>query len=349
MIDKKSIEESGHLGAHKPTKRETKAHLKTLVENSNVSKARSARRVLKYGASSFTRNIWLSIAATLVMTVTLVILMVTIGASMILNATAETMSQKIDITIFFAPGTSQEVLEIMANTMRAEPNVRQVAVADSKTEYDAFLADNTDNTELMAALEDEDMYNLMLNTMQATMRIKVVDPQDLSGIEHIVDTDQLFQANLDSEKKPTYNVNQTEIETINSWATIAKNGGLILGAVFLVISILVIFNTIRMAIFSRREEIYMMKLVGADLSFIRGPFLVEAQICGVISGLLATTLALLGFRLIAPNLSSYGIDVSAVANLMETNLLIAVYGVMVIIGVTVGTISARLAMQKYLK
>ena len=333
----------------KPSRQETKAHLKTLVENSSVSRARNASRIVKYGAASFTRNIWLSIAATLVMTVTLVILMITVGASLILNATAETMREKIDITIFFTPGTNQDTLINMANIMAAEPNVRTVEVADSQTEYNDFINDNKDNAELIAALEDPDMYNLMLNTMQATMRVKVDDPNNLDGVKYVVENTPVFQENLDETKEPTYAVNQAEIETINSWATIAKNGGLILGAVFLVISILVIFNTIRMAIFSRREEIYMMKLVGADLSFIRGPFLVEAQICGIISGLLATTLGVIGFRFLEPHLSGYGIDVATVSQLLESSMLVAVYGIMIVIGMIVGTISARLAMQKYLK
>lgn len=349
MVEKNKTTINEQPKAHKPSRQETKAHLKTLVENSSVSKARNASRIMKYGASSFTRNIWLSIAATLVMTVTLVILMITVGASLILNATAETMREKIDITIFFTPGTPQETLVDMANIMVSDPNVRSVEVADSTMEYQDFIDDNRDNAELLAALDDPDMYNLMLNTMQATMRIKVADPSNLDSVKAIVNNTSIFQENLDTNKEPTYSINQAEIETINSWATIAKNGGLILGAVFLVISILVIFNTIRMAIFSRREEIYMMKLVGADLSFIRGPFLVEAQICGVISGLLSTTLAVIGFRFLEPHLSGYGIDVGTVAHLLESNMLIAVYGIMIIIGMVIGTISARLAMQKYLK
>lgn len=349
MIDKKSIEESGHRGAHRPTRKETKSHLKTLVENSNVSRVRNVGRIVKYGTASFTRNIWLSIAATLVMTITLVILMITVFASLILSATAETMRAKIDITIFFTPGTSQETLNAMTAEMQTDANIRSIETADSRTEYENFLRDNNDNEELLLALQDEDMYNLMLNTMQATMRIKVYDPENLDGIKNIVENNPLFQANLDNEKQPTYDVNQTEIETINSWASIAKNGGLILGAVFLVISVLVIFNTIRMAIFSRREEIYMMKLVGADLGFIRGPFLIEAEISGIISGVLATTIALIGFRFLEPHLTSYGIDVSAVSQLMESNLLVVVYGVMILIGIIVGSISARLAMKKYLK
>lgn len=349
MINKKLIEETGHRGARKPSRKETKAHIKTLVENSSVSRLRNTKRIVKYGAASFTRNIWLSIAATLVMTVTLTILMITVFASLILNATAETMREKIDITIFFKPGTEQVILEEMADTMRADENVRQVEIADSRTEYDNFIDENRNNTELLAALEDEDMYNLMLDTMQATMRIKVTDPNNLDSVKYIVNNNVLYQANLDDEKEPTYNINQAEIETINSWATIAKNGGLILGAVFLVISILVIFNTIRMAIFSRREEIQMMKLVGADPSFIRGPFLIEAEISGVISGILSTTLIVVGLRFIEPSLSGYGIDVSQVSKCLDSNMLAAIYGIMILIGIIIGTISARLAIKKYLK
>ncbi len=335
--------------SRKVVRQKQKEHLKTLVENSNVSHVRSAGRIVKYGVASFRRNIWLSVAATLVMTVTLVILLITIGASMILTATADAMRQKIDITIFFQPGTSVENLEIMANEMRTEENVNSVDVSSSETEYQNFITENQGEEQLMAVLNDPDMYQTMLGSMQAVMRIKVHDPDNLAGVRYIVDNSEMFQTYLDPTKDPTYDVNQAEIATINSWANIAKNGGLILGAVFLVISILVIFNTIRMAIFSRREEIYMMKLVGADSSFIRGPFLVEAQICGIISGILASTIAYAGFRFIAPKLSAYGIDVSLVSDFMATNKLVVVYAAVIGIGILIGTISARLAMQKHMR
>lgn len=331
------------------TKQRQKEHLKTLVDNSNVSHLRSTGRIVKYGAAGFKRNFWLSIAATLVMTITLIILLVTVGASIILSATADTMREKIDITVFFTPGTNSEALEAMATEMRSEENVTHVEVTTSEDELRSLLDENRDNPDLIAALEDESMYNTMLSTMQATMRIKVHNPDDLSGIRYIVENSPQFKENLDLEKKPTYDANQAEIATISSWATVAKNGGLILGAVFLVISILVIFNTIRMAIFSRREEIHMMKLVGADTNFIRGPFLIEAQICGIISGILASTAAYFGFKFLAPKLASYGIDVSHVSDLMFTNHLVLVFLVVIGIGMIVGTISAHLAMRKYLK
>jgi len=333
----------------KANKAKQKENLKTLVENSSVSKVRSAGRVLKYGAASFRRNVWLSIAATLVMTITLIILIITIGASLILTATAETMRQKIDITVYFAPGTSQEVLEQAAEAMRTEQNVKSIDISDTNAEYQALIDQYSDEESIMAVFGIEGMSDQTLSKLPAAMRIKVYDPDNFSGVKYIVDNNPIFQENLDHSYEPTYETNQAEIATITSWANVAKNGGLILSVVFLVISILVIFNTIRMAIFSRREEIYMMKLVGADLGFIRGPFLVEAEICGAISGTLAATAAYFGFDFIRGGLISYGVDVSLVDELLRSSRLVLVYLGVIAIGMLVGMISARLAMKKYLK
>ncbi len=335
--------------SRKIAKAKQKENLKTLVENSSVSKARSTARIVKYGAASFKRNVWLSIAATLVMTITLIILIITICASLILSATAEAMRQKIDITVYFNPGTPAETLEIAANEMRAESNVRSVEVTDSATEYQALIAQNSEKEALKGVLDIEGMSDHIESGIPATMRIKVYNPDDFSGVKYIVENSPTFTTSIYAKRPPTYETSQSEIATITSWANVAKNGGLILSAVFLVISILVIFNTIRMAIFSRREEIHMMKLVGADTTFIRGPFLVEAQICGIISGLLASTAGYFGFKMIRENLSSYGVDVSLVDNLFMTSNLVLVYLAVIAAGMLVGTISARLAMQKYLK
>ena len=214
------------------TRLKQKENLKTLVENSSVSKVRSTGRVIKYGAASFTRNIWLSIAATLVMTVTLVILLVTVGASLVLNSTAETLRDKIDITVYYKPGTSLEVLDNIASMIKTDPNVKEIAITDSAMEYQKFLEENQDNEDLMLALKDESMSELMLSTMQAAMRIKVYNPDNLDQLKNIVSTTEIIQENIDPEIEPTYDVNQAEIATISSWANIAKNGGLILGTVF---------------------------------------------------------------------------------------------------------------------
>lgn len=337
-MEKKSIE----------TKRNTKSHLKTLTKNGRVKKIRTTRRVVKYGTAGFFRNIWLSIAATLVMTITLLILSVTVVANIVLSKTADSLRDKIDITIFFKPQTEEGVLKELKEIMSKDSNVKSVEVASSEQEYQRFLEENTENTKLMEVLEDEEMQEIMINTMQSPMRVKVKDVENLDSIKNIVENNELFQKNLDEEKEPSYNVNQAEIATITSWANIAKNGGIILGIVFLVISILIIFNTIRMSIFSRREEIKMMKLVGADRHFIRGPFLVEARICGMISGFIAGTIGYVGMILMAPKLTEYGIDVSIITDVIKSEWIIAVYAVLIALGMIIGTFSAKLAIRKYL-
>ena len=326
----------------------TQGHLKTMEKNTHNHAARNMTRIFKYGASSFQRNIWLSIAAALVMTITLLVLVATTFASSVLSSTAESMREKIDIAIYFKPGTDAETLAELAAIMEADDNVRSVTVSTSEQEYENLVAQN-DNEELQTALADEDMKAQLISAMQAAMRVQVYDTEDLDSIRTIVSNDDLFVANIDPDNPPTYDSNSEQIETISSWANIAKNGGLVLGAVFLVISVLVIFNTIRMAIFSRREEIYMMKLVGASPSFIRGPFLVEAQICGLISGLCACVLSFIAYQTIKTPLVNYGVDLSNVIAVMESTWIIVVALAIIAAGVLIGLVSSRLALRRYLK
>ncbi len=331
----------------KRIKRATKKGLHTMQKNRSKHPLREQSRIIKYGTSGFFRNFWLSSAATAVMTVTLVILFVTVVASVILTNTAQSMRDKIDITIYFKPNTSAETLAELTEIIEEDSNIKSVTVSTSDDEYEKFIEENQDSEDIINILDDE-MRALMVSRMQATMRIKVYDPDNLDSIRDIVENNPTFIVNLDDDMAPTYDVNQVEIATITSWANIARTGGMILAVVFLIISFLIIFSTIRMSIFSRREEIYMMKLVGADKHFIRGPFLIEAEICGVIAGILSATASYFAFMFAAPRLESYGIDVAIIEEIMESNQLILVYLVFIVLGVLIGRISARFAVSKYL-
>ena len=328
-------------------KKVSKKSLRKMQKTRNRHIVREKARIVKYGTKGFGRNIWLSTAATVVMAITLIILFITIVASVILTNTAEMMKDKIDITVYFKPNTSAEILEQLTDTIKQDSNIKSVETSTSEEEYEKFLQENANSDEVLNIL-DEEMKALMIGKMQSTMRIKVYNVDDLSSIKTIVEDDELFKKYTDKEKVPTYDVNQAEIATITSWAKIARTGGIILAAVFLVISILIIFSTIRMAIFSRREEIYMMKLVGADKSFIRGPFLVEAEICGIIAGVAAATISYFGFKFLSPRLIGYGIDVGSINNILESNKLILVFLAFIASGILIGRISARLAVSKYL-
>ena len=331
----------------KKLKKVSKKSLKTMQKNRKRHVVREKARIVKYGTRGFSRNIWLSSAATVVMAITLIILFVTIVASVILTNTAEMMKDKIDITIYLKPNTSQEDLDKLTEEIKKDPNIKSVETSTSEEEYEKFLLENGDSEEILNILDDE-MTKLMIAKMQATMRIKVHNVDNLDSIKETVENGEMFREYTDKEMPPTYDVNRAEINTITSWARMARTGGIILAAVFLIISILIIFSTIRMAIFSRREEIYMMKLVGADRSFIRGPFLIEAEICGVIAGIVAGTISYFGFRFLSPRLANYGINVDSINGVLESNQLILVFLVFIVAGVVIGRVSAWLAVSRYL-
>lgn len=331
----------------KKLKKVTKKSLRTMHKTRQKHPVRTQARIVKYGTSGFSRNIWLSSAATVVMAITLIILFITIVASVILTSTAELMKDKIDITIYIKPNTSQEVLDELAGIIGSDDNVKNIQTSTSQEEYKKFLEENASSDDVLNIL-DEEMEELMISKMQSTMRVKVYDVDNLDSIKGLVEDNEMLQQYIDKEKAPTYDVNQTEIATITSWAKIARTGGLVLAIVFLVISVLIIFSTIRMAIFSRREEIYMMKLVGAEKRFIRGPFLVEAEICGIIAGIVSATISYFGFMFMAPKLAGYGIDVTEITDILQSNKLILVYLAFIASGIIIGRVSARLAVSKYL-
>ena len=333
------------------SKQNSTSRLKTMLKNSNRHTMRNLSRIFKYGVIGFMRNIWLSITATIVTTLTLVLLFATIVAGSVLSATADNMREKIDISIFFQPGTEKKNLISMANTMKKDQNVKSVNVSTSEEEFQKLKQEyiESDNQKLLTTIElvGESTF---IKKQPAAMRIKVYNTNDLSSIKAIVNTNSEFKEYLHKTEDPTYDANSSAISTISSWANIAPQGGTALCVLFLVISTLVIFNTIRMAIYSRSEEIYMMKLVGADNSFIRGPFMIEAMLSGIFAGLLAGTINLIGYQLLTPKLKSYEISVGAVdAFLADSKNIFLVFFTLISVGIVITFISSRLAIHKYLK
>ena len=169
----KSVDEtSSKESKTKKLKKVTKKSLRTMQKTRSKHPVRTQARIVKYGTSGFRRNIWLSSAATVVMAITLIILFVTVVASVILTSTAELMKDKIDITVYVKPNTSQEVLDELTSIISNDKNVKSVETSTSEEEYDKFLEENAESDDVINIL-DEDMRKLMIAKMQGTMRIKV--------------------------------------------------------------------------------------------------------------------------------------------------------------------------------
>lgn len=236
----------------------------------------------------------------------------------------------------------------LAGKLRALPSVASVSYTNVEEAKAAYIKENEPSAEQLQAISElpED-----LNPFFPSLRVAVKDPDNTAELARIVTEDTQFKQalNEDPRRKPTFVGDRKKvIETISSWATLAQNGGIVASLVFICISMLIIFNTIRMAIFNRRDEIDMMKLIGADRSFIRGPFVVEAVMYGFFAALIATVLGYLILVSARVPLATYGVAIGPTEEILVTFAPLVLFG-MIVLGGLIGTISARLAVRRYLK
>lgn len=301
-------------------------------------------RMARYGANNFTRNAWLTTAATAVMTITLLIVFTTLVARNVLSDTVTELRSDLNIPIYLKGDTPQENVRSLTNKLRNNSNVTEVNYA-SQEEARKVVVDSTDNAADLQTLGelDEDV------AFPAILRVSIKDFDNVASLEKLLKDDKEFQEYKSPAIPTTFKGEKLNaINTISGWARTAERAGIIATAIFVAISMLIVFNTIRMAIFNRKEEIQMMKLIGADKNFIRGPFVVEAVMYGFIAALIATALGIFGLIALEPKIASYGI---AIENVKKDTLMYVplVLAGMILVGSLIGVISSRLAVRRYLK
>lgn len=303
----------------------------------------SFMRMIRYGVDSFIRNSWLSIAATAVMVITLLIIFGAFATQNTLNDTLTDLQEKVDMSIYLKTETSDEIGSQLKDELLKLASVKSVDYISADEAREQIIEENKDDAKIIAAIREA------TNKNPATLRVVVEDINDTSELEKFVNDNSLLKENLNSDYKPSFaGDRRNTIKSIGRAVDFARSIGIIAGSIFVIISSLIIFNTIRMAIFNRREEIQMMKLIGANKSFIRGPFLIEAMIYGVVAALIATGLGVFGLSSVAEPLTTYQINVQPTVDLINS------YGVFVILammlaGAFIGIFSSLLATYRYLK
>lgn len=305
-------------------------------------------RMARYGANNFTRNAWLTTAATAVMTITLLIVLLTVVAQGVLRSTVDELRKKVDFSIYLKSDVTDSQVSELRQKLVALPSVASVSYTDMEEAKAAYIKENEPSAEALQAISE---LPADLNPFFPSLRVAVNNPDNTAELAKVVTEDQAFKEALNENprRKPTFVGDRKKvIETISTWANLAQNGGIIASMVFIGISMLIIFNTIRMAIFNRRDEIDMMKLIGADRSFIRGPFVVEAVMYGFFAALIATVLGYLILVSARLPLASYGVAIGPTEEVLVTFAPLVLFG-MIFIGGMIGIISSRLAVRRYLK
>lgn len=300
-------------------------------------------RMCRYGVNNFTRNAWLTVAATAIMTITLFTVFLSLVAHNIVNDTVGNLRDSVSMSIYLKTETTPEVAEEIADEVRALSSVKAVSIKTPDDARNEFIRDSKNDPDTLDATKEAK------NKFFWTISIKVQDINDTSQLATLVADNPLVKENVDPNHEPSFAGTRREsIQKIASAGDFAQKIGIVASVVFASISMLIIFNTIRMAIFNRREEIQMMKLIGAERSFIRGPFLVEAIVYGFFAAIIATALGVTLLMFAAPSLEASGLSATGTAQMVTYYAGFVLIG-MIILGAIIGIVSSLLATRRYLK
>lgn len=299
-------------------------------------------RMCRYGINNFSRNAWLTIAATAVMTITLLVIFMTLVARNVLVDTVADIREKVDMSIYVKTNISDKDVRTIQKDLENLPTVKEVNYMSPEEAQKDFAEENKRDGGTLDAI------NEATNVLPGIFRIVLSDINQTQELRSFVETNATYKKNQDPEREPSFaGERRSAIEEIGGWVAFAEKAGLAASAIFVAISSLIIFNTIRMAIFNRKDEIQMMKLIGADRNFIRGPFVVEAIVYGFIAAILATFLSIGILYLSNDTLTDKGIVVAGTIDFISIYIGFVLLG-MIVLGAIIGIVSSLLATRRYL-
>lgn len=300
------------------------------------------KRICRSGFVNFFRNAFVSLSAVTVMVVTLFVFSVIVFSSALLNQTLEEIKDKVDVNIYFLPEASEEAVFEVQKQVESLPEVDYVEYVSKEQALENFEFRHRNNEEILEALDE-----LEENPLGAILNIKAKETSQYESVA--VFLEQNYPSDLPESIVDTVNYNQNK-ETIQKLSQMIEAGeklGAIITIIFILISILITFNTIRLSMHISRDEIKVMKLVGASGSFISGPFIVTGLIYGIASSLITLIILYPITYWLGPTTASFFNGV----NIFEYYL--SSFGQIFLIiffsGILIGSVSSFFAIKRYLR
>lgn len=303
----------------------------------------NTRRIVKSGFINFWRNAVVSLSAIFVMTVALFVIGTTMIASVFLDSTMQSIKDKVDINVYFNADAPESDIFIMKRGIESLPEVKQVTYISRDQAIQNFK-DRHQNDYLMTQALDE----LVDNPLGAILNIKAKDTAQYQAIaQHIKNEQEAAGPGNNLVYNVNYSKNKVVIDKLTAITMGVERVSLAILLLLVAIAVVITFNTIRLAIYISREEIAIMRLVGANNTFVRGPFIVEGAMYGMVSAIVATALFYPVTLWLKGATSDFygGIDLFYyyIANLNQ------IFLVLLGVGVVLGVFSSFLAVRRYLK
>lgn len=299
----------------------------------------TVKRIAKLGIVNFWRNRWLSIASILIMTMTMIIISLFTMMALGINKTTDKIKSKMDITVYFQDSATTEEISNLQQTIASRPDVSQVKYISKEEAFKIW--EETQKNERVKEIARK----MEQNPFPRSLAIKASDPENLSQIAEF-----LASAQYESiVHKISYEDNKTIIDRLISLTSFTNKVGWLFSGIFIIISIVVILNTIRLAIYSRKEEVEIMRLVGASNTFIRLPFVVEGTLYGISACLIAMLLLWIGYLALTPLIRQLGSSALFEAKIFFISHLFSIFILQFFIGVSVGIGASLFSIRKYLQ
>ena len=255
----------------------------------------SIGRIVKLGFVNFWRNGWLSFAATFIVMLTLLIVSVFLIFNLVIGATTDTIKAKIDLSVSFKESATDAEIQDLKLALKQRNDVVDVTYVSKQEALLRWQDMQEYDQKIREQVTSQD------NPLPRSLEVKPISPESLTEINNFVSQDK-YKPIVD---EISYQKNKQLIEKLINITRFSKEIGIILSTIFIIISILVILNTIKLTIFTRDTEMEIMRLVGASDSFIRTPFLIEGALYGIFGTILSLFLVWLGLHLITPMVNNY--------------------------------------------
>jgi len=295
-------------------------------------------RILKYGWRGFLRNGSLSVSTVGIMILALIVFEGLILFNVVSNAAISSIQEKIDISVYFKSNVPEDRILDIKRSLEGLSEVKFVEYVSREEALAAFKERHAGDQTVIATLEE-----LEENPLLASLNIKARDLNQYGTIASYLEAPTL----TDLIEKVTYAQNKVVIDRLTALVATLERGVIFLTVFLAVLAVLVTFNTIRLAIFSGREQIEIMRLVGASNSFIRGPYLVEGIIYGVLAAFVSFAVLIPVVDFVSPRLASFILEVNLADYLNGNWLRLLAY--QILFGIGLGIVSSAFAIRRYLR
>jgi cell division transport system permease protein len=299
-------------------------------------------RVFKFALQGFFRNFWLSVVTITIMLMAVLSVTLLMSMDYIKETTIKSVENQIDILVEIKPTVSREEIENFVVELDDLDEVDDIAIVTPEQNRELFLQNNTDEK----VKEVLNIYGENENPFSYSLTIRAYKLSQYSNILNFVNQEKY--SNL--VEASDIDTHEEIISKINSIANFLNKYSWYIAFIFLLISVVVIFNTIRISIYTRRDEITIMKLVGAGNAFVRLPFILESIFYALTAVLIAIAISYPLVNLIQPSLNTYfqGDQVINLASYFRNNF-VEIFVYQLIVLVVLNVISTAVAVKRYLK